>query len=308
MTEFISSIGPAVANHLWQSTMFAAGIWFVTLLLRRNPARVRFSLWLAASMKFLLPFSLLIGLGGMLPRPQRVVTAAPAAVYSAMDAVGQPFSMAVLPDEATATRVPKSGHGASTFVTVVWLCGVLVVLLVWCVRLRQVHATLRRAVPVDAGREVEILQQMGGGIPLRLTRELMEPGIFGVFRPALLWPERLSERLEAEHMEAIVVHELEHVRRRDNLTAILHMVVEAAFWFHPMVWWMERRMVEERERACEEAVVQIGCSPEINAESLLKACRFCMESPLTCEAGSDGGRSGDARSSEDHEPRASLAS
>jgi bla regulator protein BlaR1 len=94
--------------------------------------------------------------------------------------------------------------------------------------------------------------------------------------------------VEDEHIEAILAHELMHVRRRDNLIAMLHMGVEAVFWFHPLVWWMERRMVEERERACDEAVVQMGGKPEIYAESLLKACRFCLESPLTCIAGVTG--------------------
>ena len=89
-------------------------------------------------------------------------------------------------------------------------------------------------------------------------------------------------------MEAILAHELMHVRRHDNLTAALHMLVEAVFWFHPLVWWMERRMVEERERACDEAVIQLGGQPEAYAESLLKACRFCVESPLRCVSGVTG--------------------
>jgi bla regulator protein blaR1 len=65
-------------------------------------------------------------------------------------------------------------------------------------------------------------------------------------------------------------------------------VVEAAFWFHPVVWWMERRLVEERERACDEAVVQLGGEPGSYAEGLLKACRFCVESPLVCVSGITG--------------------
>ena len=64
-------------------------------------------------------------------------------------------------------------------------------------------------------------------------------------------------------MEAILAHELMHVRRHDNLTAALHMLVEAVFWFHPLVWWMERRMVEERERACDEAVIRWGASQKL---------------------------------------------
>ena len=60
MTEWLSSIGPTVGNHLWQTTVFAAVVWLTTLFLRRNQARVRYGLWLAASVKFLIPFSLLV--------------------------------------------------------------------------------------------------------------------------------------------------------------------------------------------------------------------------------------------------------
>jgi len=57
----------SLANHLWQSTLFAAVVWVVTLALRKNRAAVRHRLWLAASMKFLIPFSLLVSLGGRIP-------------------------------------------------------------------------------------------------------------------------------------------------------------------------------------------------------------------------------------------------
>ncbi len=291
MSDWLSSVGPAVGNHLWQSTAFAAVVWMVTLALRRNQARVRYGLWVAASMKFLVPFSLLIGLGGMLPRPRHAVVAMP--VYSAVDEVGLPFSGDALPTAVVTTaHVSEARHGAPEFVAGVWLCGVLVVLVVWCARWRQVARTLRRAVRTEDGREVALLRRteeaMGGRVSLLLSRELMEPGMFGIVRPVLIWPERLSERLGDEHIEAILAHELMHAQRRDNLTAALHMVVEAAFWFHPMVWWMERRMVEERERACDEAVVEMGSRPGIYAESLLKAVRFCVESPLVCVAGITG--------------------
>lgn len=116
----------------------------------------------------------------------------------------------------------------------------------------------------------------------------MEPGIFGIFRPVLLWPERLNANLEDQHIEAILAHELAHARRYDNLTASIHMLVEAIFWFHPIVWWMESRMLMERESACDEAVTQSGVSPDVYAESLLRACRFCLESPLVCVSGVAG--------------------
>src|ERR1700682_2117084 len=57
------AVAPALGNHLWQSTLFAIVTGLLTLLLRKNQARVRYWLWLAASVKFLVPFSLLIGIG-----------------------------------------------------------------------------------------------------------------------------------------------------------------------------------------------------------------------------------------------------
>jgi bla regulator protein BlaR1 len=295
INDWLTSIGPAIANHLWQTTAFAAAVWLITLALSKNQARVRYALWLAASLKFLLPFALLVAVGGLLPQPHRVV-AAPA-VYATVDEVTQPFSEIDYGPIAPAP-VPSFRQRIEAQLPValagLWLCGVLAVLAAWCVGLLRVTKTLRRAERAQSGREFDLLhraqQAMGlrGRVTLRLSRELMEPGIFGVFLPVLIWPERLSDRLDDEHIEAILIHELAHARRRDNLTAALHMLVEAIFWFHPIVWWIERRMVEERERACDEAVVARGARPSIYAESLLKTARFCIESPLTCVAGITG--------------------
>jgi len=294
MMQSLTSIASIVANHLWQSTVFAAAVWMVTLLLRRNAARVRFSLWLAASIKFLVPFSLLVGLGGLLPRQHQVEDQRPTAVYSAVNTMGQPFAdfhlLAIDPSVHRTSLLERAKADVPVMLAMIWLCGAIAVLMVWGVRWRQMQRQLRRAVPAGAGREFEILRRVSDGrrVRLLLSRDLMEPGIFKVFRPVLIWPEQLSARLDDGHIEAIVAHELMHVRRRDNLSAVLHMLVEAAFWFHPMVWWMERRLVEERERACDEAVVERGGDATTYAESLLKACRFCVESPLVCVSGITG--------------------
>jgi TonB family protein len=104
----------------------------------------------------------------------------------------------------------------------------------------------------------------------------------------LLWPAGISQHLQDAHVEAILAHEVQHVRRRDNLAAAMHMVVEAIFWFHPLVWWLGARLVEERERACDEAVLLLGNQPEVYAESILKTCEFCVASPLACVSGVTG--------------------
>jgi uncharacterized protein (TIGR03435 family) len=66
------------------------------------------------------------------------------------------------------------------------------------------------------------------------------------------------------------------------------MAVEALFWFHPMVWWIGSRLVDERERACDEEVVRLGNEPHVYAESILKTCQFHIESPLSCVSGVTG--------------------
>jgi len=294
LAHMVTGIGAAVGNHLWQSTVFAVSAWLMALQLRRNRAHVRYGLWLAASVKFLIPFSLLIDLGDSLSKPQHAPPSLQTALSSAIGVVGQPFSG--LPAHTmNAQSLPENFTELLPGVFAgVWVCGIVVVLLIWCTRWKTVHRALRRAVPVKSGREFELLRRLEtlakvrSHIPMLRSVDIMEPGIFGIFHPLILWPDRLSERLENEHIEGILAHELVHVRRHDNLTAAIHMLVEVVFWFHPMVWWIESRMLQERERACDEAVVQLACKPAVYAEGLLKACRFCAESPLICVSGITG--------------------
>ena len=82
--------------------------------------------------------------------------------------------------------------------------------------------------------------------------------MFGVWKPVLLLPDGIQERMTPAQLQAVLAHELCHVSRQDNLTAAIHMVVEAIFWFHPFVWWIRARSVEERERACDEEVLEPG--------------------------------------------------
>jgi bla regulator protein BlaR1 len=101
-------------------------------------------------------------------------------------------------------------------------------------------------------------------------------------------PTGIFERLTPAQLNAVVEHELCHVRHRDNLIALIHMFVETVFWFHPLVWWIGKRMVEERERGCDEEVVSAGGEARIYAEAILNVCKLYVESPLECTAGVTG--------------------
>jgi bla regulator protein BlaR1 len=290
---FIELWAPEMANHLWQSTLFAAVPTLLALTLRNYQARTRYWLWLAASIKFLIPFSPLLSIGSHIALPVHSQVSQPV-IYSAIDQVSQPFSGTTLPNISITSATSHPSTLLPAILVAVWLCGFIAVLVFWCIQLRRVSKSVREVKPLRAGREIEILRRLSQTAklskPIKLlsSRNSMEPGVVGILHPVLLWPEGISQHLDDAHLEAILAHEVCHVQRRDNLTSTIHMLVEALFWFHPLVWWLEKRLINERERACDEAVLQLGKEPQVYAESILKVCEFCIESPLTCVSGITG--------------------
>lgn len=284
----LSLLRATVGNHLWQSTAFACAVWLMTLTLRHNRARLRYGLWVAASLKFLLPFSLLLGIGSLIPGPRKISVRNDQLAYSIATAVMHPLQ----PQDSLQTKdKPGTTSGFAPLYAVTamaWLCGTVCVLSVWSIRWRRLRKTLNDSVPTEEGREYEALRSVGGDIPLHRSRTVSDPGVYGVFRSVLMWPEGLSNRLDDEHLAAIMLHEVTHVRHRDNLIAALHMVVETVFWFHPLVWWMERKLLTERENVCDESVVRRLGNAEAYAFSLLKVSRYCVERELPLVAGAAG--------------------
>jgi bla regulator protein blaR1 len=288
MTAFARLAG----DHLWQSTLVAVAAWGLTQALRRNRAHVRGWIWLAASVKFLVPFAWLVALGSRIGWP------ASAPVQPRMMpvmAMTETFSQAVA--YVPAAPPIEWWHAPSWLLLLliaVWCAGSAVMVIAWFVRWRRIAAIVRDARPVDAGRELAALRRLeaAAGItrPTRLvqTDDSIEPGVFGIAAPVLVWPRHMSACLGADEMAAIVAHEVCHIRRRDNLAAALHTVVQSIYWFHPLVWWVGGQLLEERERACDEDVVGLGSAPHVYAESILKASRYCVELPAACAAGVTG--------------------
>jgi TonB family protein len=165
----------------------------------------------------------------------------------------------------------------------VWAAGFLGVTGAWTVRAQKVRALSRASTPCRAG-----LPQLAGRLEVRTSHALLEPALVGIFRPVLLLPDGIAEHLTRAQLDAVLEHEVAHWRRRDNLTAAIHMLVEAVFWFHPLVWWIGSRLVEERERACDEAVVRAGHDGRTYAEGILNVCERYVASALKCAAGISG--------------------
>ena len=282
-------------NHLWQSTVVLLVAWLLTLGLRSNPARIRYSIWMLASVKFLVPFAWLADLGARWGRPGTGRSVG-SALYTAADQIGQPFQQSIVPAvRPAASALPAQWLAfAPGVLTVIWMCGCVVVVAAWWVRWRRMARIAAHALPVDGGREVEALRraETRAGLPnrvhLRSSSHAIEPGVFGIIHPVLLWPAGISAHLTDAQVDSIVAHEVEHVRRRDNLTAAIQLLVEAVFWFHPAVRWIGSRLMEERERACDERVLELNAGAETYAQSILKVCAFCLEPPAPCVAGVSG--------------------
>jgi len=298
-------------NHLWQSSLCVGGAGLIALALRRNGANVRFFVWFAASVKFLVPFAALTTLSayalapivpaafvptstltGPLTQPFSATSIVPVttkltapSIYPALPAFPAPLTHSALPPVHS---VPSAPHALPSPYTshldlewallALWATGFSIVAIRWLVRWLRVRALLREAVEM----RVDV------PIAVKFSASRLEPGLVGILQPVILLPHGIEQQLSPAELHAVLAHELCHWRRRDNLLATVHMVVEALFWFFPLVWWLGARLNAERERACDESVLAQSNDPQIYAEGILKVCRAYLQSPVACVAGVSG--------------------
>ena len=285
-----------IANHLWQSTLVALAAGVLTVALRRNRAAVRYWVWFAASMKFLVPFAALGSVGARLHLDRWSAAAPRSSDFDVvLDLVAHPFATPVVPRPLEAAAAPLGATAALAWVLLaVWACGSIAVLATWMRRWVRLRSDLRRCRAVERGREVDILRRVegqaggNGRTALAFSSAAHEPCVWGITNPILRWPQSLSARLSDAQIAAIVAHELAHIRRRDNLTAAAHTVVQALWWWHPIVWWLGGRLVAERELACDADVIHRGNDRRVYAESILKTCAFCVQPGPVWAAGVAG--------------------
>jgi len=283
-----------VASHLIQSTLCAVVAALLAFTLRGNRAETRYWIWLAASLKFLIPFSLFLELGSRLSEQFPAAGAPQLTLF--IDYLGYQAAPAMNPIPASfrASIHEAAEAPLAAILLSVWFCGFAAVIISALWRWHRMRSVLKTSVAFPDGSELQTLlrvqQRAGvrGDIRLTIASSTWEPGVFGIFRPVLLLPAGVSDYLDPAQLEAILAHEIIHIRRRDNLLAALQMSVEALFWFHPLVWWLGARLLTERERACDEEVLRLGSEPETYAEGILRVCKLCLASPLPCVSGITG--------------------
>ncbi|HTZ76133.1 MAG TPA: M56 family metallopeptidase [Candidatus Aquilonibacter sp.] len=280
MTQALSAY---LWGHLWQSTLFALAAALMTAAFRGNRAQVRYWLWLSASLKFLVPFALLFDLGSyletLMPAAAQVASQITSPVVSwTVEEFTGPSVAPPFPQSTSAAVATSDVHWFPIALLALWLAGFATVAFIRFRGWLRIRAAVRASNATGIPQPVEI----------RVSPRHLGPAVVGILRPVLLFPEGITERLTPLELETVLAHELCHVRRRDNLFAAIHMLVEAAFWFHPLVWWIGARLVEEREQACDEEVLRQGSQPEIYADAILNVCKFYAQSPLAAASGVSG--------------------
>ena len=158
----------------------------------------------------------------------------------------------------------------------IWLAGVLLLALRalggW-IELQRLRRSARGVVSAEleiAFRKVASRICGKRSVALRLSEEVLTPFVMGAWRATVILPVSVIMQLDAAQLEAVLAHELAHVRRWDYLLNLLQTVVECLFFFHPAVWWVSRRARELRETCCDEIAARSCGDPWVYAEALLQ--------------------------------------
>jgi beta-lactamase regulating signal transducer with metallopeptidase domain len=213
------------------------------LRVRRQSSGIRFAVW----------FSALVGIA-VLPVLNSLHSAVGAGSSAAHSAITLPSSWAFY------------FFAAWALIAAVSLARVGVSL--WHLRALRKSCVAVEGVRLDAAMRETLSAGNARRVSLCVSGQVQVPTAIGFFKPAVVIPAWLLDDLSGEELNQIVLHELAHLRRRDDWTNLIQKIVKALFFFHPAVWWIEKRLSLEREMACDDAVLAATAQPRAYAECL----------------------------------------
>lgn len=231
MHEFVAR----VVYHLQIHLLFASIVWLAAWALtsiRRGSATTKYWIWVATALNFILP------LGAVFDR-----------LGSSHLSWARPLGVVGAVGVAVSENVP-----VAAVLCAVWLLGASLMFTRLGLRIR---ADRRRA-RLTAGQT--ILDPRPGlhahGVPVRFAENRQGPAVDGILRPHISLPLGIDRLLSEHELDAVLIHELTHARRRDNLIRLVYEVGLCALWFHPLVWIAGSRLALYRELSCDESVIQ----------------------------------------------------
>lgn len=288
-----SALAAAVLDAAVRGTFIILAALGATALMRRTSASARHLVWLAAlTALLLLPLARrFVPEWRVLPVPTAVLAPPPADPAPRLEApsTGAPAASALSgapaqaagPAAAQPFRVPADWK---TLALLAWLAGAALFALRLAYGLARVRWLERSATELTDDEWVRLTdglsRRLGLGRIVRLLREpaATVPMTWGIFHPVILLPGE-ADGWESERRRVVLAHELAHVRRWDALTQWIAHVALVVYWFNPLVWMAVRKLREEREHACDDAVLEIGTAPADYADHLLTIVRSLGSAP-----------------------------
>lgn len=256
--SFASDAGSTLITAFWQGAVIVCVLEIATRLMPRISAAHRFAIWAAGFVLSLaLPFLSLVHFGST-----STVLASSAASSSAA-----PHPLFQL----------DARWGIA--IALLWLAASLIraaAIAAHSLRLRQLW---KAAEPVEIAGSLpaQLSDLRHGRIAICTTQLLDRPSVIGFLSPRILIPGWLLSRLTPGELEQIVLHEAEHLRRRDDWTNLLQKLSLVLFPLNPALAWIEHRLCREREMACDEGVVRITNAPRAYAACLASLAERRLE-------------------------------
>ena len=272
---------------LWQSSVLIAVLFAADYALRRHVrAAVRHALWLVLLVKLLLPPSLALPTGlAWWVLPSAKAPAKPHFNHFTVN-YGDAAPALSLPPAPVFTPPPTPPMSVSAGLLMAW-SAVSLSLLAWLIiRWRRILRDLRRATPAPAGLNAlldDARRLSGWSRPVRLclTDQPMSPALCGLFRPVILLPRPLAEKLSPAQLRAVLLHELVHLRRGDVWVNCLQALIQIVYWWHPLLWPANARIRRAREEAVDDTVMlALHDHAEVYAPTLLEVAKLAFHRPL----------------------------